>query len=154
MLVPLLGAAPIGAIMRLSYKQLISEHDDIALIADRLLASLSHETPSVMLSHLAELARLVRSHMQNECRALAEVDPDRLGGPWQAAWGRGMVDFKKLQADWIMYLQTWDEHAVTASREDFVNATELMLPRLRARMATENEALYAAALQTSAIALA
>lgn len=140
--------------MRVSYKQLVDEHDEIADMADRLLGDMSHTPADALASRLTDFARLVKAHIQHECSALAQVEPTRLNARWDAAWGEGMPRFRKLQADWVMYLCTWDERTIAARRDDFVHATGSMLARLRERMAAENEALYSIALQTSAIAMA
>lgn len=63
------------------------------------------------------------------------------------------VDLTILKADWTSYLSEWSSEAIASDWSTYADETRRMLARIEARVRAENELLYPAALQRSAISL-
>lgn len=141
--------------MKASYRQLMGEHEAIEESARSLLADLDDDRLGCaeLATQLDELARTIEDHIEVEEGVVAGVDPNRLAGPWAAAWRDSLGEFDRLKADWLTFLDTWDRSAIARDRAGFRRAAEPILGRLRERLQIETQAFYATALQTGAIAL-
>lgn len=141
--------------MKASYRQLMGEHEAIEDAACTLPVDLDDDgqNSDELAMQLDHLGITIEDHIGVEEGVVAGVDPDRLAGPWAAAWRDSLDDFNRLKADWLVFLDTWDRAAITRDRAGFRRAAEAILGRLRERLQVETQAFYATALQTGAIAL-
>lgn len=141
--------------MRVSYGQLIREHDAIDTAAAALLADLvdGRASSTELANDLQVLADTVEAHIEVEDGIVGGMDSNRLTGPWAAAWQEGQQAFEQLRSDWVVFLNRWDAASVDADRTSFADETREILGRLRERVQQETRAFYATALQTGAIEL-
>ncbi|SEN46817.1 hypothetical protein SAMN05192583_2876 [Sphingomonas gellani] len=141
--------------MQHSYRQLISEHEQIEECANALLADVADASvpASDLAAQLGELALVVKRHIAVEDEVVGTLDPATLSQPWTDAWVEGEAAFKRLKSDWMAFLVRWDGIAIAEDRSGFVSAAQAILGRLRDRLAIETRAFYATALQTGSIAL-
>lgn len=139
--------------MKVSYRQLLGEHDEIECAADAILTNLEggRASPAELSAEVDELACLVEDHVELEVAVIDAVDQAALSPPWRTAWDESLATFDQLVADWMSFLATWTLAAIEHDMQGFRAAAEGILPRLRERIQLETKVFYATALQTSAI---
>ena len=139
--------------MKVSYRQLLDEHDEIECAADAIMADLEggQATPATLSEQMDELARLVEDHVELEAAVIETVDRTSLSSPWATAWEESLSGFDQLVADWMTFLATWTRIAIERDMRGFRAAAEGILPRLRERIQLEAKVFYSTALQTGAI---
>lgn len=139
--------------MKVSYRQLLEEHDEIECAADAIMDELERgqARPVALTEQLDELARLVEDHVELEAAVIETVDLASLSPPWATAWKESLVAFDQLVADWMTFLATWTRAAIERDVRGFHSAAEGILPRLRERIQLEAKVFYSTALQTGAI---
>ena len=138
----------------LTYEQLIREHDEIEDAAERLLAMVSAHRldDAAIIEALATLTRQVADHLAHEEQIRIPVMADlRIRLPYEA--DRLEEDLVRLVDDWAAFLDRWADGRFARDRLGFVADVTAMMPRLRARVRTESEILYAPALRDSLIRL-
>ena len=141
--------------MRPSYRQLISDHEQIEAEANQILVSVRDKSISAfeLAASLVSLAETVESHIAVETGVISTFDDSKLTGPWVEAWHDGLTAFERLRRDWIAFLYRWNGPAIKNDRQQFQISAEAILGRLRERVQLETRAFYATALQNGAIEL-
>lgn len=136
-----------------SFGVLVSEHDAILDSAAALRRLLDNDAADVQLGHcLVELGRLVSQHVTTERSVFEQVPEARLSPIWQKIWGEGLKELRQLETD-LSLLLSWDEESIATDRRAFADCVAWVLPRLSERLRSESDALYATALQSSALSL-
>lgn len=140
---------------RISYHQLITEHDAIEAAALQVIADLDGTGTLDRTVHdsLGALAKLVKHHIEGEEGILTHLDQKHLSGSWVQAWMAAARDFDELKADWLSFLGEWDLPAIERHRASFAARARSILNRLNERVRFETSIFYAAALQSGAIRL-
>lgn len=139
----------------MSLERLVFEHDAIDLISRNLLVLTRQAPPDFesAISLLALLAGEVESHLEYEDRTVYAVLIDRYQKPPFIGAERFEQLFEVLKTDWCDYLADWSEGKVRAGWSGFCAATAGIIPRLQARVRTENELIYSRALNDGVITL-
>lgn len=138
-----------------SFELLIREHGELAAQVERLEALLKPGRPAVAkaIAERTILADLLDAHLARED---ADVYPRLIGcrnAPTVHLAKSFQADFGQLVAAWAAYLRKWDAAAATRDWRGFCKDTAIILALLSARMRSENQLLYPAALSASVISL-
>lgn len=139
----------------MSYERLIAEHGRIDMALGRLQRLIEADTPdtAAVTIALSDLSHELTHHLEFEDRI---IYPRIIASaiPEISAAVQGFAeDFAQLTADWRLYLGEWNAECIAGDWEGFAFQTRTMIARLAERVRAENELLYAAALQVSAIRL-
>ena len=136
-----------------SYEQLAGEHAAIDGLIAKLLIELDAcpPQPERAIEILRALVSELNEHLATEdCtlypRLLASNDVRS-----SATAAQFLDDLEILRIDWRDFVIEWSGEAITYDWREFTGEARVMLARLRARVRDENELLYPAALQRSAI---
>lgn len=141
---------------RITFQQLVADHDAIEALARALAASVAEpggEDELVLGGKLDGLARQVEEHLARESGLVEPMVGQLRAGGGEAEADRLTGDLDRLKTDWRTYLDRWTPARIRADRDGFRVATGAMMPRLAAQVRLESEVLYAPALQKSLIAL-
>jgi len=138
-----------------SYDRLIAEHMRIQFKARSLWARTAMAEPDGMgaVLALADLALELGAHLTYEdCfvypRMIAAENTEM--AETAARFAR---EFAELRDDWTAFLEKWEPRRICADWDDFRVETHAILTRLAARIDSENELLYPAALRNGVIRL-
>jgi iron-sulfur cluster repair protein YtfE (RIC family) len=139
----------------MSYERLISEHGRIDMALGRLQLLIEADEPdaAAVTIGLSDLSSELTAHLHYEDNAvyprmIASTDEHTSATARQFA-----EDFAQLREDWSLYLSEWNRDCILADWAEFRRYTRTMIARLSERIRAENEQLYTAALQASAIRL-
>ena len=116
----------------LSYRQLLSDHDQIECVADEILVLAQAATPDVKAigTRLSELAIIVADHIaQEDVLLYPQLVRDGHPGPPEIA-----DQLETLKLDWMEYLREWPEVSIAADIDTFRAETAEVLVRLKARV--------------------
>lgn len=139
----------------LSFERLMREHDEIAILFDRLAALAKAEAcqPDRASDALHELDGALTSHFVNEdeliySRLLSRADLPAALAPPQLA-----DNLAAIRQDWSEFRSEWTPECVAADLATFREETALVIARMRERVEAECRLLYPVALQAGMISL-
>jgi hypothetical protein len=139
----------------MSLERLVFEHDAIDLLSRNLRELTTQEPPEfdAAISLLAQLAHEVEAHLDYEDRSVYSVLIERYKKPPLIGADTFEQLFQALRIDWCGYLAEWCEENVRSEWGRFCAATAAIIPRLQARVRTENNLIYSRALNDGVITL-
>jgi len=138
-----------------SFELLMHEHEELTAQVDDLLKLIGLRHPAVgrVFQARRKLEVSLAAHLANEdaviyprLMACEDAPTAHLAKNFEA-------DFGKLVDAWSAYLRTWDEAAARQNWRGFSGETRTILALLAARIRSEDELLYPAALAGSVIGL-
>lgn len=140
---------------RVSWAQLIDDHDRIGWLCAELCRLFTRPTPDPQEASvlLLRLSLLVTDHL---CIEDQVVDMTRMAlsaGHSRAETVAMSELLSDLKRDWVAYLGYWSPAAIAAGWDAFSAESRAMTNRLSAQLARENAILYAGALRHGAIDL-
>jgi len=138
-----------------SFELLMREHDELTAQVEQLLKHLGLRQPAVeqVFEARTKLEVSLAAHLAKEDAVIYPSLKLCQDAPTAHLARNFEADYGKLVDSWQAYLCKWDEQAAQQNWRGFCSETRAILALLAARIRSENEQLYPAALAGSVIGL-